>query len=265
MKKISRGKMSKLFGINKETLRYYSDINLLKPKINRINKYSEYTIEDIFLLSTILRARYIGTSIADIKKIKESGDISIYESFVELQLDKIEKEISKLEEIKLTINKNKECIVRAKKFENKFDFENQRIEYIEKVFYKFDIAQAFESIAKYEEFINISEKQKMFIILDLSKANIFEDVDYLYLESTDENKLIEYLIKLNIKFEKISFKEKVIRENFLGTSFELKIYINRIMKYHNLNIDRNPVIINKELNIPSENGNKYFTEIFIKL
>lgn len=265
MKKISRGRMSKLFGINKETLRYYADIKLLKPKINPINKYSEYNIEDIFSLSTILRARYIGTSIADIKKIKESRDIDIYESFVRLQLDKIEMEIDKLEEIKSIISKNRECILKVKKFKNKFDFENQKVEYIEKIFYKFDIAQALESIAKYEEFINISEKQKMFITLDLNKESIFEDIDYLYLESTDENNLIKYLLELNIKFEKIYFKENVIRENFLGTSSEIKDYINRIMEYHNLNINKNPVIINKEINIPNENGNKYFIEIFIKL
>lgn len=265
MKKISRGKISKLFGINKETLRYYSDIKLLKPKINPTNKYSEYTTEDIFLLSSILRARYIGTSIADIKKIKESGDINVYDSFMDLQLDKIETEINKLTEIKSIINKNKKCILKAKNFKNKFDFQNQKGESVEKIFYKFDIAQAIECIARYEEFLNISEKQKMFIELDLKIENIFDEIDYLYLESTDENSLIKYLIKLNIKFEKIRFKETVIRENFLGTSFEIKNYINTIMKYHNLNIKKNPVIISKELNIPNETENKYFIEIFIKL
>lgn len=263
MNKISRGKMSKIFNINKETLRYYSDIGLLKPKVNPVNKYSEYTMEDVFLLSTILRGRYIGTSISNIKEIKNSDDIYVYESFIELQLEKIETEIARLKEIKTIINKNKESISMAKDFENNFDFKNQKSKFVKKVFYRFDTEKAIENLIRHKEFMDISEKQKIFIMLDPKKENIFSDIDYLYLENDADSNLIEYLMRVGIDFVKTSFEGDAIVERFLGSSLELKDYINEIISYHNLNEDE--IMINKELTIPNENADKYFVEIFIKL
>lgn len=66
---LSIGKVSKLFGISPETLRYYEMEGFLFPKRNPLNGYREYTFEDIFLLTDLLFYRDIGIPIKDIHEI----------------------------------------------------------------------------------------------------------------------------------------------------------------------------------------------------
>ncbi|WP_206458542.1 MerR family transcriptional regulator [Anaerovorax sp. IOR16] len=67
--RLNIGKVSKLFGISPETLRYYESEGFLFPKKNPINGYREYTFEDIFLLTDLLFYRDIGIPIKDIREI----------------------------------------------------------------------------------------------------------------------------------------------------------------------------------------------------
>ncbi|WP_324825390.1 MerR family transcriptional regulator [Sinanaerobacter sp. ZZT-01] len=63
------GKVSKLFGITPETLRYYESEGFLLPKKNPSNGYREYTFKDILLLTDLLFYRDIGIPIKDIREI----------------------------------------------------------------------------------------------------------------------------------------------------------------------------------------------------
>lgn len=66
------GEFSKITGISVKTLRYYDNINLLKPKkINKDNKYREYTEDQISELNKILVLKNEGLSIKEIKQVLE--------------------------------------------------------------------------------------------------------------------------------------------------------------------------------------------------
>lgn len=266
MKKFSRGELSKLFNINKETLRYYSDVGLLKPIINSQNGYSEYTIEDAFLLSTILRARYLGTSITNLKKLMDSENIYFYDDFITEQLEKIKIEIAHLTELEKIINRNKAIIFDLKHFENNFNFNfnNFKKEKVSKTLYKFNIEETLKQSREFKDFFDISEKEKIFMEINLNNSSLFSDIDYLFLEPTKDNfDFINYLIKNNLKFEIIDFSGFMIKVKFLGTSIELRNYSKKLLNYYNKN--NNLLLINKLISIPNKNGTKYFVEIFLKL
>lgn len=63
------GKVSKLFGVSPETLRYYESEGFLSPKKNPQNGYRDYAFEDIFLLTDLLFYRDIGIPMKDIHEI----------------------------------------------------------------------------------------------------------------------------------------------------------------------------------------------------
>lgn len=66
------GEFSKITGISVKTLRYYDNINLLKPKkINKDNKYREYTEDQISELNKILVLKNEGLTIKEIKQVLE--------------------------------------------------------------------------------------------------------------------------------------------------------------------------------------------------
>ncbi|MBQ8293472.1 MAG: MerR family transcriptional regulator [Bacilli bacterium] len=66
------GEFSKMTGVSVKTLRYYDNINLIKPKkINKDNKYREYTEDQIFELNKILTLKNVGLTIKEIKQVLE--------------------------------------------------------------------------------------------------------------------------------------------------------------------------------------------------
>ena len=64
----SIGEVSKLFDINKKTLRYYDEIDLFKPSfVNKENKYRYYTLDQFQYLETIKYLKELGLSLEKIK------------------------------------------------------------------------------------------------------------------------------------------------------------------------------------------------------
>ena len=62
------GEVSKLFDINKKTLRYYDEIDLFKPSfVNENNKYRYYTLDQFQYLETIKYLKELGLSLDKIK------------------------------------------------------------------------------------------------------------------------------------------------------------------------------------------------------
>ena len=264
MKKFSRGKMSKMFNINKETLRYYSDVGILKADINPKNGYSEYSVQDVFLLSTILSARYLGMSISEIKEIVENSDINSYEVFIDKQSKSIENKIAYLTEIKETIDKNKSTIYSMKNFSNNFDFKSFESVEFEKILYEFDVEDVFECASNYKRFFDISDKEKIFISVNLEKENLFLNVEKILIESNyDNHKFIELFVENKIEFRKIELKSKAIKKKFVGTVTDIREYINKIIEVNNL--DFKNIFVNKLINMPNIKDGQYFVEVYIVL
>lgn len=71
MKNLSVSKISKTYGISKDTLRYYDKIGLVSPKRGE-NRYRYYREEDLLDLQYIEVMKYAGFSLKEIKKILEN-------------------------------------------------------------------------------------------------------------------------------------------------------------------------------------------------
>lgn len=72
----SSGEFSKICNINKKTLFYYDEINLLKPAVTQANGYRLYTSDQIDFLSRIKALQSVGLSLTEIKKQLNVEDAS---------------------------------------------------------------------------------------------------------------------------------------------------------------------------------------------
>lgn len=97
MKKMySIGEMAKLMGISVQTLRHYSNINLITPCF--INKETGYRFYDAGNFSTIDRAKYLqrfGFSLEEIKNLYQENSISYTIDCLNNRAKKIEDDIHK--------------------------------------------------------------------------------------------------------------------------------------------------------------------------
>jgi len=66
--------LAKSLSVTPDTVRYYTRINLLQPRINPVNGYREYGDKETRRLKFILSARQIGFSVNDIKNILAEAD-----------------------------------------------------------------------------------------------------------------------------------------------------------------------------------------------
>jgi Cu(I)-responsive transcriptional regulator len=96
------GKAAKLSGLTVKTVRYYANINLVKPYQDRDTAYRDYSDEDIAKLQFIAKARQFNFNIEDCREL-----MSLYEDknrpskeVKELTLEKISEIDKKLSELK---------------------------------------------------------------------------------------------------------------------------------------------------------------------
>ena len=96
------GKAAKLSGLTVKTVRYYANINLVKPYQDRDTAYRDYSDEDISKLQFIAKARQFNFNIEDCRVL-----MSLYEDknrpskeVKELTLEKISEIDKKLSELK---------------------------------------------------------------------------------------------------------------------------------------------------------------------
>jgi|TARA_B110000285_G_scaffold38047_1_gene41265 MerR family copper efflux transcriptional regulator len=96
------GKAAKLSGLTVKTVRYYANINLVKPYQDRDTAYRDYSDDDIAKLQFIGKARQFNFNIEDCRVL-----ISLYEDknrsskeVKELTLEKISEIDKKLSELK---------------------------------------------------------------------------------------------------------------------------------------------------------------------
>lgn len=102
----SIGEISKLFDINKKTLRYYDEIGLFKPSfVNKDNNYRYYTLDQFQYLETIKYLKELGLSLDKIKYNLTNLNSEDVINSLEEQNNIIDAKISELQLIKQKINK----------------------------------------------------------------------------------------------------------------------------------------------------------------
>lgn len=87
----SIGEISKLFGLNIRTLRYYDKVNLLKPTyIDEKTHYRYYTIDQFEMINSIIYLRTLNMPIQKIKEFLEHKDTdTLMKVFLEQKQDLI--------------------------------------------------------------------------------------------------------------------------------------------------------------------------------
>ena len=125
------GELAKLNGMNKQTLIYYDNIDLFKPKVvDENNGYRYYTSDQLEVLDSILVLRELGIPIKEIKDFLIKRDdnkalILLKEQKIKLQsqLKNLKKSIARLE--------NKiETIESLNEYDDKVYFQELQSEFI---------------------------------------------------------------------------------------------------------------------------------------
>lgn len=100
------GEISKLFNINKKTLRYYDEIDLFKPSyVDEKNKYRYYSIDQFEELETIQYLKELGLTLKKIRYHLNDLNLQNIVNSLEYQNRITEKKIEELREIQNRINK----------------------------------------------------------------------------------------------------------------------------------------------------------------
>ncbi|MBN3490328.1 MerR family transcriptional regulator [Acholeplasma equirhinis] len=156
--------LAKLAGISTRTLRYYDQVNLLKPKRNDDSNYRYYSQDDVDKLQHILILKEMGLEIEAIKKLLKIKDLtSRIELFgkhlVELNLKK-----SKLEKLISNVNNTIKAMKGEIKMSDQSKFEGLKDDLIKhnEETYKEEVIsfwgqKAYEDAKKY--FKNMSEEK----------------------------------------------------------------------------------------------------------
>ena len=97
------GKASNLSRLSVKTVRYYSDIGIVKPEINVSNGYREYSRNDVEMLKFVGKARKFNFSILECREL-----LSLYKNkkrtskkVKTMTLEKINEINEKIEELKI--------------------------------------------------------------------------------------------------------------------------------------------------------------------
>ena len=90
----SVAKLAKISGVSTRTIRYYDQINLLKPSNINSNGYREYSDDELDSLQQILYFKNLGFNLDSIKTIMDDPNYNIVDS-LEIQKQLVTKELTK--------------------------------------------------------------------------------------------------------------------------------------------------------------------------
>lgn len=93
------GEISKLYGIGTDSLRYYEEIGILKPRRDD-NGYRMYSINDIRTLNILRELRSIGFSMSEIKDHLADFDVAKTLNLFQEEIDAIDQKVKHLETLK---------------------------------------------------------------------------------------------------------------------------------------------------------------------
>lgn len=97
------GEISALYGIGTDSLRYYEELGILKPRRD-VNGYRMYSISDIRTLNILRELRSIGFSMQEIKEHLQDFNVEKTLALFQREVSAIEEKISHLEKLKVHLN-----------------------------------------------------------------------------------------------------------------------------------------------------------------
>jgi len=98
------GELASLAGVSVRTLRYYDQIDLLKPSWRDDSDYRRYSFKDLLHLQQILFFREMDLSLNKIKVIINDPEINLLE-LLHQHHENLENEIKRLQKLQMTIGK----------------------------------------------------------------------------------------------------------------------------------------------------------------
>lgn len=84
----------KIYHVNRETLRYYERIGLIRPEIDESNRYRYYDDWSLNFIGECRKYRSMGLSIKDISEILEKDSLQDFTKRLELQQKEIQKQLT---------------------------------------------------------------------------------------------------------------------------------------------------------------------------
>lgn len=130
----TRGQVSKVLGVTKDTLRHYEECGLVSPQENKKNRYKYYSIADLEVLNVVLFLRSIDVPIHEIPKFIECKDIDTYGDFLDEQINKAISKINYWNHVKSILSYLKKTLDDYKKVPH-------NVSMVEKVTFKFRVAK----------------------------------------------------------------------------------------------------------------------------
>lgn len=236
------GEVSKLFNINRKTLRYYDEIDLFKPSyVDESNNYRYYSIDQFDCLETIQYLKELGLTLKKIKYHLNNLNLDSIMDSLEYQNQIIDEKIQGLQNMKKNVNKKITQIQDATQGDlidniRELELEERRIvEYRERASCQ-DTALLIRKVAQvssYKIYLTYGE-----VGLTISKENLekgsynFYDSAFIIIEDDIcEKELI-----------KVVPKSKYISVRYNGSREEAPKYYEKLIKY----IDKNHYEINGE-------------------
>ena len=97
------GEIATLYGIGTDSLRYYEELGILKPRRD-VNGYRMYSISDIRTLNILRELRSIGFSMQEIKEHLRDFNVEKTLALFRREVKAIEEKISQLDTLKIHLN-----------------------------------------------------------------------------------------------------------------------------------------------------------------
>lgn len=272
--KLSIGQVSKIFDISKDTLRYYDKIGILTPEVDKNNGYRYYLLKHLEKLGLILGIKYLGISLADIKKTIESEDVKEYKNLVIREEEIIKRKIKELEGLQEIIHNSKEILDKIINFDNEYDFSKLKITDENFNIYGFDTKIVLNSdlykkdeVTIEKELVHLNEEAYIYIYNILENESILEDETMAFIKENENN---ISLIQRYLKEDKIGLVRKNVSGKFVTTSFygainEINDYIILLNKYFKCE-KNNIAYVSYEFYLPKRNNDEvYFVNIKLKV
>ena len=227
------GEISKLFNINKKTLRYYDEIDLFKPSyVDKNNKYRYYSIDQFECLETIQYMKELGLTLNKIKYHLNTLNLNSIIDSLEYQNQIIEEKISELKNMQMSINKKISQIKDATQRDilnqiRELDFEQRCvIEYREKISYK-DVELLVRKLAQVSSYkVSLTYGD---VGISVSKENLekqlYEEYDSAFM-MVEEGLYEKELIKIFPKAKYLSIRYNGYHEDAPKYYKKLRKYID---------------------------------------
>jgi|GEM_PF-4256269 len=113
------GKVAEMCNVSVKTLRYYDEINLLKPaKVSKENQYRYYTDSEIQKIPLIKYFKEIGFKLEDISQLLKHYEINTLTSYFDHTLQQLGTEIAELERKRFAIKEWRTLIADGQQYKS---------------------------------------------------------------------------------------------------------------------------------------------------